>query len=726
MENKGNKPFDNIIECLRNENLSASLRAVRSFMDMNPNLTSVDEFGNIERDYRLMLDFMKRGYADPERESIYGKLLVRLCRFVCDLQLAYNIRHLSFYTEASRKSAGRQFTPDGIRSNLENFVTDMAMLSLEVEEVREAKGKETHRRHYEYMQQLFNHIVVMGQWTQDESSFYQNLLLSPTIDGNDAQMMVSAIMLATMNCFDPNKLLTLLNTYQKSTDEKVRQKALVGFVFSLPTDIPLQGEAKNVVVGALADDKMVSEMTDLQKQIVFCLNAEKDKDTIQKDIIPEIIKHNNLNITRFGITEKEEDPMTDVFDPGASDRAMEKMEESFQKMMNMQKAGSDVYFGGFSQMKRFPFFYNLSNWFSPFYIEHPDISAAAEKLKGTPLLENILNNGPFCDSDKYSFTLALSSVISHLPSNMREMFNSKEALGNAVSDKEAKNPTYIRRMILQDLYRFYRLFSQREQLVNPFSDDRFTFVTNEALLETPMKKSYQELACFMIKHKNKVALDHIMGEYIVDKDPKCMLLQGIYKLDFLHDTTLALLYLEELRTLEPDNKRGLMLLARTYFEDYKYKEAAECYKRIIELDPKNKIASLNYCIALVKDDNYDEAIKPLYKLDFESPNTPSVKRVLAWTLMGQVKLEQAEAEYEWLLGCNDVETGDWLNAGYCQWLMGNTANAVTMFEEFHKRSKAADRSKAFEEALTEQDKTFLERLGITEVDIKLMLDIITA
>lgn len=725
MDNKVKKPFDGINESLRNEDLSASLRAVRSFIEMNPNLIGVDELGNIERDYRLMLDFMKRGYADPERESIYDKLLVKLHRFVSDLQLAYNIRHLSFYAEASRKSVGHQFTPDGIRSTLEGFVTDMAMLSLEVEEVREAKGRDMHRRHYEYMQALFNHIIVTGQWTQDEAHFYQDMLLSPTIDGNDAQMMVSAIMLAAMNSFDPNKLLTLLDTYQKSTDEKVRQKALVGFVFSIPTDIGLHDETEDAIIEALEDDRMVSEMIDLQKQMVFCLNAEKDKDTIQKDIIPEIIKHNNLNITRFGITEKEEDPMADVFDPGASDRAMEKVEESFQKMMKMQKAGSDIYFGGFSQMKRFPFFYNLINWFCPFYIEHPDISAAADKLKGTPLLENILNNGPFCDSDKYSFTLALSSVISHLPANMREMFNSKEALGNAVSNEEAKNPTYIRRMVLQDLYRFYRLFSQRDQLVNPFSDDRFTFVANEVLFKTQIKKSYQELAFFMIKHKNKVALDNIMEVYTIGENPRYVMLQGIYNLDFLHNYKLAALYLAEYIKMDPDNKRGLTLLARAYFEREDYGKAAECYKRIMELDPKNKVASLNYCIALVKNSNYEEAIQPLYKLDFENPNTPSVKRVLAWALMGQFQLEQAEAEYDWLLGCDDVETGDWLNAGYCQWFMGNAVNAMTMFEEFHKRSKAAGRSKAIEEAMMGEDDIILGRHGISEVDVKLMLDIVT-
>lgn len=154
----------------------------------------------------------------------------------------------------------------------------------------------------------------------------------------------------------------------------------------------------------------------------------------------------------------------------------------------MQKAGSDIYFGGFSQMKRFPFFYHAANWFCPFYLEHPEISSTVDKLKDTPLLTNILNNGPFCDSDKYSFTLAVASVISHIPANMREMFNTKEALGQTVSDEDQRQPAYIRRMILQDMYRFFRLFHQRGQLVNPFDKSNSIFVADDLSMEQKYRR----------------------------------------------------------------------------------------------------------------------------------------------------------------------------------------------------------------------------------------------
>lgn len=161
--------------------------------------------------------------------------------------------------------------------------------------------------------------------------------MSPTVDTIDAQLLVSALTLATMNNMDVNKFEILVHLYLNSTDEKVRQRALVGWVFALSSRTRLLPKMKNIVAKALEDESVVNELADLQKQIIYCMNAEQDTDTIRRNIMPELMKNNNLKITRFGITEKDEDPMADVFDPGASERAMEKMEESFQKMMNMQK-----------------------------------------------------------------------------------------------------------------------------------------------------------------------------------------------------------------------------------------------------------------------------------------------------------------------------------------------------------------------------------------------------
>lgn len=115
----------------------------------------------------------------------------------------------------------------------------------------------------------------------------------------------------------------------------------------------------------------------------------------------------------------------------------------------------------------------------------------------------------------------------------------------------------------------------------------------------------------------------------------------------------------------------------------------------------------------------------LYRLDIECPDSMPVKRVLAWTLMGLGKYEQAEKEYNRLTADNDVENGDWLNAGYCQWLKGNTLEAINRFKNFmanrNIHSPKREHEISYEFA---NDKDFLYEHGINDTDIHLMADII--
>lgn len=723
MENNAPKQIKNILTEINNLNLGHALRLTRELVNNNPQLIYDQELENIENEYRLMLDYMKRGFNDPQRAEIYKRLIVKLYRFASDTNVAYRIQNVQFYSEAKRNAMRNPSNNETIKAKLEGFVTDVAMLSLDVEPARSEKSKDIYSRHNSFMQSLFCKIIVSRQWNESDADFYNQLILSPTIDTIDAQLLVSALTLATMNNFDANKFSVLINVYKNASDEKLRQKALVGWVFSLSPATKIFPKIRQTVCEMLEDENTVNELVDFQKQMVYCLNAEQDTDTIRRDIMPELIKNNNINITRFGITEKEDDPMADVFDPGASERAMEKMEESFQKMMNMQKAGSDIYFGGFSQMKRFPFFYNVSNWFCPFYIEHPEISNSTNGLKDTPILTNILSNGPFCDSDKYSFTLAISSVISQLPANMKEMLNTQGALGPTMSKEEQDTPAYIRRMILQDMYRFFRLYPQRMQLTNPFDNKHFMFVTDGLFNGTALRTAIPDLCYFMIKHKNKSALDTLLTKYNDLDDTALLLAHGIYELNFTKHPEKAIIYLEKLFRTEPENKRATSLLARAYFETGDYEHSAECYNNLMKLSPESKTATLNYCVTLTKAGKYENAVNLLYKLDIEMPDSMPVIRVLGWTLMGLNKYDQAKKYYNRLLNSQDAESGDWLNAGYCDWLSGNINDAVDKFNKFIKarsvNGKTYDLTKAFDD-----DLDFLSSHGITDIDMRLMADLI--
>lgn len=113
----------------------------------------------------------------------------------------------------------------------------------------------------------------------------------------------------------------------------------------------------------LQSDTICRELTELQMQMVYCMGTERDATKIQQEIIPDILKNKPLHIKPEAL---EEEDIEEMIHPEEFDDKMQKMEESFGRMVDMQKQGSDVFFGGFSQMKRFDFFRDMSNWFVPF------------------------------------------------------------------------------------------------------------------------------------------------------------------------------------------------------------------------------------------------------------------------------------------------------------------------------------------------------------------------
>lgn len=141
-------------------------------------------------------------------------------------------------------------------------------------------------------------------------------------------------------------------------------------------------EQRQIVAKMLHSEAVCKELTELQIQLIYSQNAENDTKTIQKEIMPDLLKNNQFRVTRNGLEEVEEDALEDVLHPEVSEQRMEKLEASFQRMVDMQKQGADIYFGGFSQMKRYPFFYDTSNWLVPFYLQHPDIAQFVKKLEG--------------------------------------------------------------------------------------------------------------------------------------------------------------------------------------------------------------------------------------------------------------------------------------------------------------------------------------------------------
>lgn len=742
--------YEIYIPLIAKHNVGKALRAMKETIaeDKLPGYI-VARYEDVKNDYRLMQDAMMRGLRDDKIDEVYADIMRKVYGASLDVLIEEKVKKYSSFAYARVSAQQTEAHPDAVRTVLEAYVQDMAMMAFEPENTRKAKMEKLTADHHAYMKQLFNALLVAPMWNDRRAADFADLLLSPTIDRDDALLLVSVVMLATMNVNDPYKWDMLAEVYVKATDKVLKMRALVGWVLSLPYDprgprlFPFVQER---IKAMLADKTTLKQMLDMQMQMLFCCNADADNEEIQRNIMPTLIKNTNLQMTRLGIVEKEDDPMKDVMDPNAAERDMEEMERKYRKMMDMQKQGSDIYFGGFSKMKTFPFFHDLCNWFAPFNAAHPALGAARERLAGSTFLNNLMENGPFCDSDKYSFALAIAQIMDRMPDNIKEMLNSDATFGPTVSKVEQEDPAYICRSYLQSLYRFFRLYRSKRDFLNPFildeledNDGNALFLSYKLLACPEMEENAVALCGFLLKRKMMRKLMSMAICYKSSQNPRLVRFLALVPMT---DGKWQEAY--DLFASVPEDQHteeSLRGMAHCCMSLKRFGEAVAIYRRLLAMHPDSFSYQLNLAVCLMSSDAFsscgdvasscgdaasscgdvssscgddasscgaascdasscgaasslggkvearpnkvvEEGTKLLYKLDYEHPNNANVRRVLAWCMMLQGNFDKAIDIYMRLLSQPDAVSADRLNAAYAHWLSRDVARAVALLREY--------------------------------------------
>lgn len=731
----------------------------------------VARYEDVKNEYRLMQDAMMRGLRDDKIDEVYADIMRKVYGAGLDVFIEEKVKQYSSFAYARASAQQTEAHPDAVRTVLEAYVQDMAMMAFEPENTRKAKMEKLTADHYAYMKQLFNALLVAPMWNDRRAADFADLLLSPTIDRDDALLLVSAVMLATMNVNDPYKWDMLAEVYVRATDKVLKMRALVGWVLSLPFNprgprlFPFVQER---IKAMLADKTTLKQMLDMQMQMLFCCNADADNEEIQRNIMPTLIKNTNLQMTRLGIVEKEDDPMKDIMDPNAAERDMEEMERKYRKMMDMQKQGSDIYFGGFSKMKTFPFFHDLCNWFAPFNAAHPALGAARERLAGSTFLNKLMENGPFCDSDKYSFALAIAQIMDRMPDNVKEMLNSDATFGPTVSKEEQENPAYICRSYLQSLYRFFRLYRSKRDFLNPFildeledNDGNALFFSYKLLACPEMEENAAALCGFLLKRKMMRELRTMALYYKSSQNPRLVRFLALVpmtdgKWQEAYDLFASV-------SEDQHTEESLRGMAHCCMSLKRFGEAVAIYRRLLAMHPDSFSYQLNLAVCLMSSDAFsscgaatslggkvdarpnkvvEEGTKLLYKLDYEHPDNANVRRVLAWCMMLQGNFDKAIDIYTRLLSQPDAVSADRLNAAYAHWLSRDVARAVALLREYcnlceqdeaqakeaaKKQGRRCEPTKSRNFRLVEdftKDADLLSKYGISLTERKIMVDIV--
>ena len=719
----------NILASLNDGQLAKALVEFDNYSYAFPDQAVDGLLDSEKRDYQQILKYWAQGYKDPSVALILHGLQVRTYRKLQDLNLRQTVKKNSVLYSCAREvmQNGGPWDTTVVKQKMESFVSDCAMLQLEPKHVREEKQQQLMIQQQRNRTLVFKQLFISPQWTESDARAYVDILTSPTIDVIDQQLMVSAITLAVFNFFDFYKWKALFEIYSNSTENRVKQRALVGWVLGTHyCSGCYQEEMAELLDTVLANQEALKVLESLQLQVLCCMNAENDTRKIRDEIMPDLMKNNAFKLNERGEwIEKEEDPLAQILHPDDENERMEQVEQSFKKMYEMQQNGADIYFGGFAQTKRIPFFYEISNWFVPYYPEHPEVQQMLWGIKKGSRIAEMADKGPFCDSDKYSFVYAFTQVVEKLPPQLSDMMDSQNMVFGPMShEQELQSPTYIRQTYLQMLYRYFKISTLNTGLCNPFvkgaeNNMPYLFIAEDKLLPLLSSHLIITMTGFLLSHQYESEAVYLMKNFARTTDTwnyeTCMIMAKVSK-EYERYYQKALEY-------KPNDASATLGLARVYFAQEKFEDAILCYELLLKESPERKNLQLEYATCLTNLGKADEALPILYKLDYEYPDHPGIIRVLAWALTQEKKYEQAEKIYERLLALPQAADTDKVYYGLSLWADNKPELAANVFCQYLQpmMQGAADVVHFFDQEIVNRERDFVSA-HFSETEVKMMSD----
>jgi hypothetical protein len=99
-------------------------------------------------------------------------------------------------------------------------------------------------------------------------------------------------------------------------------------------------------------------------------------------------------------------------------------------------------------------------------------------------------------------------------------------------------------------------------------------------------------------------------------------------------------------------------------------------------------------------------------------------RVLAWGLMLQQKVEQAQSYYDTLVADKSgISAEDLINRGYSLWIQGKMPEAIQSFKSYFELKKVTKR-KSLILSIFHKDKNLLYLNHVTDIDMNIMSDLL--
>lgn len=683
----------------------------------------IDAHYNLEFSYKSILKYTTEGINDPERQKIYNHLLVNVYQLCDDTFEHLLVTHSGEYAyEMMRKRmASPELSVDELTHLLFQKYEDAQLRSANMGEVLLTKDyTETENR-------LFQSL-----WLDNElqASSLRNLFQHPELPWHTKSLLISAMLLHLLRRWNLTLMHQLFELLHHQ-NHQVQMRALTVLIIILSKHdqrLVLYPEITEQLKTISDDAILTGYIQTLFIQLIRTRETEKISTKLRDEILPEVIRIHPILREKLDL---------DNLAPETGDDKNPEWEEIFadspglldklEEITKWQMEGSDVFLSTFQMLKHFPFFNQVSNWFLPFTPQHPAIQEAigdsGDALRNSGMIEHISMASALCNSDKYSLFLS----IPHMPTTQREMmgqFFSAELkqMDEIHQDELLVNPSKrdftISNQYIQDLYRFFKVYAQKQQFEDIFTwkmdfykNQFFTHLFHHA-------EPLEQMGEFLFnKNFHEEALEIFSILSSKNPDNVGFLQKMAYcQMQFKHHDEALQLFLKA-DLLQPGKTWTLKKIALCYKHLLQPQKALDYYLAAAQISPDNlqTQAAIGHCHLELN--NYDEALKYYFKVEYLDQKNTRVWRPIAWCSLVTNKLDQAE-KYCLKLLENEKNAHDLINLGHVHLCRGHRKEALECYKQSIECGQTID---AFLKIFAEDQKQLVAN-GVQPDDLPILLD----
>lgn len=645
---------------------------------------TLNKISQNESTYKYMLDYFSRGLSDPGREA----LLAEIRRSLFDI------------AQQIDKETSSSDSPEIYFSTLRMCRLRPSTLTTSFDKVKELKAMtdlalaagqypDTMMSQIEIEEEkIFNILWTADSLTNDDYRLVNDVIKNGSLPFTTVSLCISAIGLSLMRYYSREAFLSLIEL-SKEESVGISARALTTLILTLSHWHAEVADDLRVVeaLQTLPDiDGMSKKIRNVVKTTVRTRDTDRVSRKMQRDVIPGLMQFGPDIIQRLKKS-SEEASFADLEANPEWEELLRKsgLEDKLRELTEMQSDGADVMMVAFSNLKSFPFFRQVRNWFLPFTVQHPMLRQlhAIDDDGVSSLLEM---SGLMCDSDKYSFAFSIASmpdaqrkmVLSQMHAQteqMKEQMHELQAL-KAGAEFEEELTRYSR-----DLYRFHKLYPKRAEFFDPFANalDFSAIPVISSIMQSAdevapiaefyFKRGYYADALPLLQ---TVARESAASPHVWEKIGFCLEKTKDGNAEAIEAYMKAQLF-------NPDSRWISRRLGISYRRAGDFRNAVE-YLEMARPEDGSFDRNLSLLIAdtLADSGRWEDALNELYRVDYETPDDPEVIRRMAKCAFHMSDLEKADKSMKRISNI-DLTESDHRLMGHIAFLKKDLAEATRLY-----------------------------------------------